>query len=276
MSPRALVFLALCGGCYPWVGGRWEDYDMPDEVQVVASAVQLERLGGYWSDNSPVGELWWGWLGAPEPGLSALDMLAPEGPGCARGEPSEDVVTGLLADPGASISLLRGADIFELPFDEPSQRFELVVDDIPAGTYDLDSVSSDNAGILEAHPLLSMPPGVAVDGPPFSGQVPNTGSLDELVFSWDPATQAADWFWVEARIAGLTPMGFSPYEWVNCIVPFADGVLEVPPVLWTDTRRADAVYIFMGPVDERLEQIGDREFTVSSIGARRSAGILGL
>jgi len=276
VSPRALLVVALCGGCYPWVGGTWDDYAMPDEVQIVGSAIHTERLGGYWSSNTPWGDLWWGWLGEPVPGLTALSLLAPEGPGCFRGQPNELVVTELLADPGATASVLRGPEVFELPYNGTQSRFVGRVDDIPGGTYDLDPVQSDNAGVLEAYPLLSMPPGVAIDGPPMSGPTVNTGSLDALTFTWDPATLAADWFWVQAGISSLSPTGYVPYEWVVCVVPFEDGELTVPTVLWTDSERADAVYIDMGPLDERLGQVGDRAFTASSVGVRRSSGILRL
>ncbi len=276
MKAPALLVLVLCGGCYPWVDGRWEDYAMPDQVQVVGAAIQLERLGGYWGDTSPEGELWWGWLSEPQAGLSALDMLAPEGPGCARGAPDETLVTGLFEEPGASVSVLRGPEIYELPYDELEQRFALQVDEIATGSYDLDPVLSDAAGALEAHPFLSMPPGVPIDGPPLSGAVANEGTLEDLVFSWDASTQAADWFGVEARIAESSPAGYVAFEWVSCLVPFSDGELSIPTALWSDPDRAAAVYIFMGPVDERVEQVGDRDFTASTVGVRRSAGILRL
>ncbi len=276
MSRRALLVLLACGGCYPWVGGRWADYELSDEVQLVGAAVSTERLGGYWADPSPTAELWWGWLGAPEQGLSAMDMIAPGGPGCTRGEPSEAVLTDLLADPGATVSLVRGPQAYELPFDAGALRFEASTDTIPAGSYSLDPVQSDHAGVLEASPLLSMPPGINFEGPPVAAQTVMDGSLDGLEFSWDPSTAAADWVFVEARISGLTSTGYSPYEWAVCVVPFADGQLTVAPALWTDTGRADAVYLFMGTVDERLEPVGDRDISASTVGVRRSVGILRL
>lgn len=276
MRPRALLALALCGGCYPWVGGRWADYSDPETVQLVGAAVTTERLGGYWADDSPEASIWWGWLGAPVEGMSALDMVAPGGPGCTRGEPSELVFTDLLADPGATVSLVRGPDDYELPFDDTALRFEAITDTLAAGSYSLDPVLSDDGGLLEADPLLSVPPGINFDSPPLAAQTVMDGTLDDLVFSWEPSTGAADWVFVEARISGLTSSGYSPYEWAVCIVPFEDGQLTVAPALWSDPDQAEAVYLFMGTIDERLEPVGDRDFSASTVGVRRSVGILRL
>ena len=274
---RALCLcLALGGGCYPWVDGEWADYELTDEVQVVGSAVLTDRLGGYWAADVTEAEIWWGWLGAPEPDLFAPDMVAPAGAGCARGEPTEAVLTDLLADPGASVSQLRGAADLELPFDDLDLRFEAVADALPAGAYDLDPVLGAASGVLEAESLCMMPPGVGIEGPPLAGPTVADGTLDDLVFTWDPSTAAADWVMVEARVSGLTSSGYSPYEWAVCLVPFEDGELTVAPVLWSDTERAEAVYVFMGTLTESLEPVGDRGFWASTVSVRRSVGILRL
>ncbi len=276
MRRTALALLALCGGCYPWLPGSWDDYAMPDQVQLFASAVHVEKLGGYWSDDTPEAELWWGWSEEPMQGVTALDMIAPGGPGCVRGEPSETVVTSLLIDPGAAASVLRGPDVFELPYNELRARFEAYTEDIGAGSYDLDPVQSDNAGVIEAYPLLSVPAGVPIEGPPLAGPIVNNGTLDGLNFTWDASNPTADWFLVEASISGLTSSGFVPYEWVVCLVPFGDGELSVPEVMWEDGARADAVYITMGTVDEIMVPVGDQDVAASGLGARLSQGILRL
>jgi hypothetical protein len=272
----ALLCLALCAGCYPWVGGRWADYELPDEVQLVAVATQTEWLGGYWGDPPPEAELWIGWLPQPEPGTTALEVLSPEGAGCHRGEPSEASLTARLGEPGAASVTLLGPERYTLPWVGQRQRFELSTSLLPSGSYALEPVDTAHGGTLQADPLLALPPGVAVEGPPMSGQLVQSGALEDLIFTWEPATGAADWFFVEVRLSELGPTGFVPYEWVHCLVPFTEGVVEVPPVLWTDPGRGDAVYVFSGPVDESLGPVGERPIAASGFGLARSAGILRL
>ncbi len=270
----ALLALALCGGCYPYIPGRWADYWLPDTVRVVGAAVHEERMGGYWSDPAPRGEIWWGWFDESQPGADALSMLSSDGPGCSRGEPDEAILTSLLGDPGAAAAVLRGPATFELDFDSGSMRFEADADDLPSGSYTLDPVLSDEAGILEAEPLFSVPGLVALEGPELGGVDPSVVSLDGLDFAWDAGAAVADWVHIEVRLSSLESSGYVPYEWATCLVPFSDGSVSFGPALWGDTARADAVYVIASTVDESLVRVGERSFAAHTIGVRRRLGIL--
>jgi hypothetical protein len=217
-----------------------------------------------------------GWLSQAQPGLSALEALSPEGEGCFRGEPSDASLAELLGEPGAASGTLLGPERFTLPWVGQRQRFELATSFIPAGDYALEAMETAHGGTLQADPLLVMPPGVAFEGPAMGGQLVQDSTLEDLIFTWEPGTDAADWFSVEVRLSELTSSGFVPYEWVHCLVPFSEGVVEVPSVLWTDTARGDAVYVFLGPVDESLSPVGERSIAASGFGLYRSAGILRL
>jgi len=272
----ALVWLALAGGCYPWVGGRWDDYWVPDEVQLVGVATHVERVGGYWGDPSPTGDAWIGWLQQPRAGTSAMELFAPDGPGCARGELDESAVTDQLGDPGAEQAWLRGPRDYELTWDTTDQRFEGAIDDIPAGSWDLELHDSERAGVLDVVGLLSMPKAVAISGPDLGGMEIASGTLDDLAFAWTPSTVEADWVYNEARIADLGSSGYQSFEWVRCLGAPEEGELVISSALWNDTGRAEVVYVFPGVLDESFERVTGRDFSASVVGLRRELGMLHL
>ncbi len=276
MRPRALLpLLTLLGGCYPWIGGSWEDYWLADRIRLVGSASHTEPLGGYWSDPAPSGEVWWGWLPRHEPGLTALDMLAPAGAGCAPGRGDAAVVTSLLGDPGASVSTLRGPVNLELPFDPGTQRFVLSAPSLPAGDYELDPILSDHAGTLEAQPLLRMPGALAFTGPALNGAEPARVGLGDLVFSWDPAAEGVDWVFIEVGLAKSSGgSGLAAYEWATCLAPVDEGGVSFGTTLWNEPAQATGAYIWQASVSEVLVPVGAQELSASSVGSRRQVGIV--
>ena len=274
MRRLSLVALGLAGGCYPWVGGSWDDYWVPDEVQLVAVASQVEHVGGYWSDPSPYGDVWLGWLEEPRAGSSVMEIFAPLGPGCTRGEVDESAITDLLGDPGAEAVFLRGPVDVELAWDASKTRLWSPVDDLPVGSWDLEQVQGTSAGDLSVLGLFSMPKAVAITGPELGGAEAAVASLDDLAFSWNPAGGDADWVFIEVRLASGGSSGYQSFEWATCLVPFDQGEVSFASALWDDIERAELVYVFQGVLNEGFERVVGGDFSASTAGLRRELGVL--
>ncbi len=274
MSRLALVLLALASGCYPWVGGRWDDYWVPDEAQLVGVASHSERLGGYWGDPTPSGKVWWGVLDEPRAGTSPMEIFAPDGPGCVRGSSDESVITDLLIDPGAETSKLRGPVDIEAPWKSNLVRFEAEVDDLPAGSWALEPLETTWVDTLEVTELFRLPSAVAFTGPQLSGQETAWATAADLNFAWNPDQGDADWVFLDLRLAGQQAGGYSTFEWVRCLADHADGELSISPALWSNFEQAELIYVYQGVIVETFQRVEERDFSASTVGLRQEVGIL--
>jgi len=269
-----LCALALCGGCYPWIGGGWDAWWEPEEVQIVGSATIWEPQGGYWGDPSPYGATWWGWLPEPDDTLLALDLVAASGQGCLPGRPDERAVTDRLADPGGSLSELTGPTHIQLAWLADRVRFHAITDQLPTATWDLEPIETEEGGTLQAEGFLAMPGAPRFTGPVLDGAGLATAGVQDLAFSWEPSETEADWAVIEVWLARSSPTGYQSYEWATCVVPWEDGAVAFAEALWSAPAQADAAYIFEGAARETFVRAGRRDFSATALGLRYQVGVV--
>ena len=269
-----VLFLASVG-CYPALPGSWDDYYVPEDVQILAASLETSYAGSYWDDPSyTTSRLWWGWLAEPGPGWVGLDILAPEGIGCAPEREDFDTLLAQFEPPGAELSTVSGAEDLSLPFWSEAQIFYAEQDQLASGRYNLDSFETDDAGQLEAQGMLRHPDPPQLEGPPMDGDNVAFISLDELVFSWDPEDEAGDYVWIKLMPAVVDEGSYVAFESIVCLAHYADGELVIDEDVLSDPQGTEGIYIYRGLANETAVRVGLREVSAAGFSLSQQFGFV--
>lgn len=274
---RAVLLAVVMGavGCYPALPGSWDDYYVPEDVQILAVSLETSYAGSYWDDPSfSTSRLWWGWLAESGPGWVGLDILAPGGMGCAPERDDFDTVLAAFEDPGAALSTVSGAQELDLPFWSEAQIFYAEQERLASGRYDLDSMDTDGAGSLEVQGMLRHPDPPQLEGPPMDGDSVAFISLDELVFTWDPEDEAGDYVWIKLMPAVVEEGSYVAFESIVCIAPYADGELVIEEDVLSDPQGTEGIYVYRGLANETAVRVGHRDVSAAGFSLSQQLGFV--
>ena len=258
---RTLPILALLSGCWPLIPGKWADYDVPAETQIVGEFNYYQKLGGYWDDTTAEGDVAWGWLDTPQVGLQAVQPR----PGCELVAPDEPGDPLDFIDIGASEARMRSSlGTIELEFEAPQNRFAdtaLTADDVAAGaSWTLDNVDSDE-GTFFVSTFVVMPPRFAFEGFLLDGDIPDQVQREDYDVTWQPES-GAEWVLLKLQIE----RGGSVVETARCYAEARDGAVTVPMDVWTQMDTAEGMYVDLGSSHETASKI-EGVYGASRIGA---------
>jgi hypothetical protein len=251
LTPALLpAFSLVLSGCWPMIPGKWSDYDVPDETQIVGGLSYFEPQGGYWGDPDPSGNVAWGWLDTPQIGLQAIEPDF----GCTN---LEDLETGDpldFADIGTTEARMRSPlGTVDFDYDTAATAFfqnALTADDVGAGVeWTLDNVDSDE-GVFFVQKFISMPTRLDFSGFIIDGDVPDSVSRGPFTLTWTPQA-GAQWVSVQLQLE----QGSTITESAACMAEVRDGTLAIPEDIWDDLDEADGMYVLLGSTNETATKI---------------------
>ncbi len=250
MSRLSPLFVLLLSGCWPMIPGKWADYDVPDETQIVGSFNYFQPLGGYWGDPTPNGAVAWGWLDTPQVGLQAVEPRV----GCEVVDPADAGDPLDFVDIGATDARMRSSlGTIDLAFSADAKLFynqDLTEDDAGAGvSWTLDNIDSDE-GTFHVQTFVVMPPRLAFGGFSLEGDVPDSIARADYPVTWQ-AEPGADWVVLQLQLETSQ----SITETALCYAEVGDGAITVPQSIWSKMDTADGMYVYLGSSHETATKI---------------------
>lgn len=240
---RVLPCLLLLGatGCWPgWprLDKPWPDYE---QSMVFAHLEWSEPQGGYWSDNSPSGQVFWGVFAQPRQ-ITGYEFDGPTGQ-CASVAAYDFSVFD--ASGGGSTVLKHGGGSVSVPWNSSSDVYaaNLAAGDFdPSADYDLSQVQFGSYPAFAIPGLIHTPSDdFHLDSPVIDGTSPATVDLGNLSFTWSGTVSQ------QVAIVVVVYSGNTLTDSVECVVDDT-GSLSVPADLFPNSANATEVIVFAGPI----------------------------
>ncbi|MBN2797569.1 MAG: hypothetical protein JXX28_00320 [Deltaproteobacteria bacterium] len=270
---RSLLPLALLpalAGCWPYLPGTWDDYYVPDDIQILGRMMRFEYVGSDLEDMAPATNIDAFWFQEPASDLSPIHLFATRPGECTTASFSWDLFLDRAGDPGAPRMLLSGpGGGIEIPWIASAKVFEgdLTEGDYALGAhYALAELDGDD-GDLEIDDFAIAP------GPLDFGGLDTVGgaaSVQDMRLSWDWDGSRDDVDWVILQVYAMR--NGTILEAVTCSAPIEDQGIIVPTDLWTTTP--DYWQINRGTARVSKRRIGDTETSSAMLFARLEISLL--
>lgn len=244
------------------IPGKWADYDVPDETQIVGQFNYYQPIGSYWVDSDATGSVAWGWLDTPQVGLQAVEPTS----GCQLLDLDTPAESLDFIDIGVTEARMRSPlGTIELPFDAGQNRFvqdSLTEDDVAAGaTWTLDNLESDE-GTFFVSKFVVIPPRFEFAGFELDGAVPDLVDREDYTITWEPESGAES-----VLVDVYLIRGSDVIEVATCYADARDRTLTIPVDLWTRLDDANEMQVHLGSGHETASKIE------GVYGASRMAGV---
>lgn len=275
MRKAALLLTLTLSGCWPYISGSWEDYYLPEDVQIVGTLRYYEYQGSYWDGDTTRGSVWWGWLDEPTTSVSGFDLVAAS-QGCTVTPVGTDGVLSLMGNPGADASFLAASNgqSVELTWLSAEKVFFGEFTDsawATADVWDLAPVETGEQGKFGVQDFILLPPELEIETTmDFGGSTWPVGSIGDLGFTWDDVGDSEDqWFLVQAESVNAAG---NTLEVATCITELGRGELSVNADVFTTTPAA--WYVSYGPVSITHARVGSLDVASSISAAHVRVGYL--
>jgi hypothetical protein len=274
LGGSAALLALLASGCGPFLADPYDAYTTPEATRIIGNAYQIDLLGDYWADDAGGAAAWWGWLAEPQRQLKALELVAPAGVDCTMELPDIDGFLAMLEDPGAAQAVLAGPDgDLTLPWDADDQVYTSELEALPIGAYELTSMATTGAGILQVDGFLRVPKAADVDGLSLDGAEPTTIGLSELDFAWNPTDELAQYVIITVELVDAEQ---NIIETGTCAAKYANGDINFATNQWIQADSAVGALVTLSTADEAWVEIGERGIAARMLSERRELGYVHL